>query len=90
MSNINLVETIKANPGCVALVDNDCWQLFKKHPDTFDGEDDDYDDWIAENEIANDGSIEPIGDDGYGSGHCYGGDLLQALAAIVGIKVESV
>lgn len=28
--------------------------------------------------------------EGYGSGNCYGGDILQALAEIVGVKIESV
>ncbi len=73
---IDLVETIKNNPGCRAEVDNDCWTLFDK-----DG-----------NVIADDSSIDRsnLPDDGYGSGSCYGGDLLQALARICGITVESV
>jgi len=90
MAKKNLVEIIKQNPGCVAIVDNDCWTLYKVHPESFDSDDDDYDDWLLANELANDSDIQRLGDGGYGSGHCYGGDLLQALAAIVGIKVESV
>lgn len=86
----NLIEIIKSNPGCVAIVDNDCWSLHKVDPDEFDGDDDDYDEWMEANELANDSNIQPLGDGGYGSGNCYGGDLLQALAAIVGIKVTSV
>lgn len=86
----NLVEIIKENPGCVAIIDNDCWSLCKVDPDKFDGNDDDFDEWMEANELANDSDIQPLGDGGYGSGNCYGGDLLQALAAIVGIKVTSV
>lgn len=70
----DLVEIIKANPGCVATIDNDCW-------------------WLCDaegNELCTDSDIKSLGDGGYGSGHCYGGDILQALAQIVGIKVESV
>lgn len=86
----NLVEIIRSNPGCVAIVDNDSWGLYKVDPGEFNDNDDDYDDWMEANELANDGNIQPLGDGGYGSGNCYGGDLLQALAAIVGIKVTSV
>lgn len=89
MSKKNLPEIIKANPGCVAIIDNDCWSLYKKHPDTAP---DDYDKWLKANLLASDGDEfkPPLGDGGYGSGNCYGGDLLQALAVIVGMKVESV
>lgn len=81
----DLVAIIKANPGCVAIVDNDCWTLYSKHPQEVPADD------VAEAyELACDNDIAPLGDGGYGSGNCYGGDLLQALAKIVGIKVESV
>ena len=46
--------------------------------------------WEKANELANYENIKPLGDGGYGSGNCYGGDILQALAQIVGVKVESV
>jgi hypothetical protein len=42
------------------------------------------------NQLADEKTINPLGDGGYGSGNCYGGDILQALALIVGLKVESV
>ncbi len=29
----DLVEIIKANPGAVAVIDNDSWTLWKQHPD---------------------------------------------------------
>ena len=63
----DLVKIIKENPGCKAIVDNDCW-------------------WIQNK----DGTELVCSDGGYGSGNCYGGDILQALAKIVGMKVESV
>ena len=78
-----LVEIIKANPGCHAIVDNDDWTLYKTDPADLD------DDQDEGNELANADSHGAI-DCGYGSGNCYGGDLLQALSRIVGIKVESV
>ena len=84
----DLVEIIKANPGCVAVVDNDCWHLYKHDPSTLG--DDPSDQEIEANTLASDGEVIELGDGGYGSGNCYGGDLLQALAHIVGIKVTSV
>lgn len=89
----DLVQIIRDNPGCVAIIDNDCWTLRKdvSRPD-------DYDEWSyakqekwdKARELANsDEDLISLGD-GYGSGNCYGGDILQALAVIVGIRVESV
>lgn len=87
----DLVAIIRSNPGCVAIVDNDHWSLHKVHPDENPHDDDDMADaWEAGNELANADDIKPLGDGGYGSGNCYGGDILQALAVIAGIKVESV
>jgi hypothetical protein len=80
----DLAAIIKANPGCVAIVDNDCWTLYSKHPDDVPE-----DDVIEAYELACDSDVIPVGQ-GYGSGNCYGGDLLQALAKIVGITIESV
>lgn len=87
MKKKNLAEIIKANPNCAAVVDNDCWTLYKSDPDN--APEDSYDQWVEENELASDGDVIPVGD-GYGSGCCYGGDLLQALAQIVGVKIQSV
>lgn len=80
----DLAAIIKANPGCVAIVDNDSWTLYSKHPDEIAE-----DDVVESYELACESDVAPAGD-GYGSGNCYGGDVLQALAKIVGIKVESV
>jgi len=76
----DLVELIKANPKAVFTVDNDCWQMHSSRRALNAGAD----------PIARDGEVYRIGDGGYGSGNCYGGDILQALAIIVGVKVESV
>jgi len=96
-SKKDLVKIIRDNPGCVAIVDNDCWKLYKKHPDDNPHNDDDdasgakYDKWDKANTLASSGDqIKPLGDGGYGSGNCYGGDILQALAVIQGVKIESV
>ncbi len=81
MSNkIDLVQVIRGNPGCIAVIDNDSWDLWRDeaHRDS------------DEPPLASDGDVKPLGDGGYGSGNCYGGDILQALAVIVGIRVESV
>jgi hypothetical protein len=88
----NLPEIIKANPGCVAVVDNDAWHLFKASPNTAPQGAEEYEAWIKDNELASDADDfdPPLGDGGYGSGNCYGGDLLQALAVLVGMTVESV
>lgn len=80
----DLAAIIQANPGCVAVVDNDCWTLYSLDPDSLPDDED-----AEKYELANDSDVAPVGD-GYGSGPCYGGELLQALAKIVGIKVTSV
>ncbi|MEY4427505.1 MAG: hypothetical protein RLZZ182_194 [Pseudomonadota bacterium] len=74
----DLVKIIRDNPGCVAVIDNDCWWLYAKS------------DREHETPLAQDGQVKPLGDGGYGSGSCYGGDILQALAVIAGVKVVSV
>ncbi len=77
---IDLAEWIKANPGVTFTVDNDCWYVMD--PNDIDNED-------AES-VLDDTMVARKGDGGYGSGHTYGGDILQALAEIVGVKIESV
>lgn len=89
----DLVKIIRDNPGCVAVIDNDCWWLYREHPDNNphgDDAEDSHEAWAKANLLAQDGDVKALGDGGYGSGNCYGGDILQALAAIVGVKVESV
>ena len=88
----DLVALIKANPNCVAIIDNDCWWLYREHPHTAGPAEDspNREAWEEANELARDGEVIALGDGGYGTGNCYGGDILQALAKIVGVKVESV
>ena len=90
----DLVQIIRDNPGCVAEIDNDMWVLRKYVPVPADFDkwrDDEQEAWWQSQVLASsDEDIVPLGDGGYGSGNCYGGDVLQALAQIVGIKVESV
>lgn len=83
MAKKNLVEIIKANPGCVAIIDNDQWTLYKADPtEENDGPD---------NELASsDDYLEPMAGSTYQEDNCYGGGLLRALAVIVGVKLESV
>lgn len=70
----DLVDVIRANPGCKAVIDNDCWWL-----EDADG-----------NELINERGVVLRGDGGYGTGCTYGGDVLQALAVIAGVKIQSV
>lgn len=87
----DLVELIRQNPGAIFTVDNDCWWMHKAPPKPVEeSSDEEYDNWRDTDEIASDDSVLAKGDGGYGSGHCYGGDILQALAEIVGVKIESV
>lgn len=97
MGKKDLVQIIKENPGCYAEIDNDCWVLTKVDPwsDGAPNEDDmsydDYAEWEAANRlVSSHDDLVRLGDGGYGSGNCYGGDVLQALAKIVGVKVRSV
>ncbi len=86
----DLVRIIRDNPGCIATIDNDMWWLYKAPPKPVEDMSwDEYDDWQEDGLLAKEGEVNPLGT-GYGSGGRYGGDILQALAVIVGIKVESV
>lgn len=74
-NNKDLAQLIKDNPGATFTIDNDCWWMMAADGET---------------ELASDSDVIRKGDGGYGSGNCYGGDVLQALAEIVGVKVKSV
>ncbi len=80
MEKIDLAEWINSNPGVTFTVDNDGWYV--NAPEDIDNEDSDV--------IIDDTMVAPKGDGGYGSGCTYGGDILQALAEIAGVKIESV
>lgn len=90
----DLVQIIRDNPGCIATIDNDCWWLERNvtPPSDFDNwTDNARDDWFQHNRIAHSRErFLPLDDGEFGSGNCYGGDILLALAKIVGIKVQSV
>jgi hypothetical protein len=88
----DLVQIIRDNPNAVAVIDNDCWWIYRESPENNPHEDyDKQDEWDQANIlVSSDDRIGRLGDGGYGSGNCYGGDILQALAVIVGLKVESV
>ena len=87
----DLVQIIKDNPGCVGVIDNDCWWIKKAPPKpTHKMTDEEYYAYDEDAILVRDGEIKPLGDGGYGSGCVYGGDILQALAHIVGMKIESV
>ena len=87
----DLVQVIRENPGCRFTIDNDCWwcrPALPKPESEMTG-----DDWDAYDEapdLARDGEVTERGDGGYGTGSSYGGDILQALAEIVGVEIESV
>ena len=87
----DLAQVIRDNPGAVFTVDNDNWWMMPPPPKPVDQMTDDefdaYNDYG--NALANAGNVIRKGS-GYGSGNCYGGDILQALAEIVGVKIESV
>ena len=91
MAKKDLVQLIRDNPGCVAVIDNDCWYLYRESPGDCPHDDGKASDkWHDANELCSHRNIKPLGDGGYGSGNCYGGDVMQALAQIVGMKIESV
>ena len=91
MSKKDLVQLILDNPGARFIVDNDCWWMELPYPADFDSwSETRQDEWRDEAQLAKDGEVKRLGDGGYGSGNFYGGDILQALAVIVGVSIESV
>jgi hypothetical protein len=87
-----LADLIKANPTAVFTVDNDAWWMERESAENNPHDEDDweaFEAWEEANRICCDSDMGYT-DNGYGSGNCYGGDILQALALIVGVKVESV
>lgn len=87
----DLAQIIRENPGCTFTVDNDCWWCLPAPPKpVHEMTQAERDEWDLAPHLARDGEVTPKGDGGYGSGALYGGDILQALAEIVGVKIESV
>lgn len=81
----NLVNIIKDNPNCLAVIDNDCWFIYpSSNPNA-------YDSGLEEEELVSSyDKLEPLKGNTYQSNNCYGGAILLALAEIAGIKIESV
>lgn len=88
----DLAKLITENPGAIFTVDNDDWWMMPAPPKPIDDmTDEEHDAWNdISNAIAQAGDVTHRGGGGYGSGSFYGGDILQALAEIVGVKVGSV
>ena len=77
---IDLIALIRDKKVTHFVIDNDCWSGYASKAA-----------WEnSEEPIIEDCEVSPLGDGGYGSGASYGGDVLQALAAVVGVTVESV
>ena len=95
----DLVQIIKDNPGCLAIIDNDSWSLERQSRDANPflakedaGHSDKASAWDDANKLASDRDDFGWPDGSYaaGGGCSYGGDILQALAVIAGITVKSV
>lgn len=86
----DLIKIIKANPGCWAEIDNDCWSLFKEMPDFSKLSDDEITLWWETARLASSNDeLEELPGAIYQADNCYGGSLLKALAAIQGVGLES-
>jgi hypothetical protein len=85
----DLVQVIRDNPGCIAIIDSSDWALYRQHPhnNPHDADSVSAMDWDEKNLLADSNNTEPM--DGLG-GCRWGGDVFQALADIVGIEVENV
>lgn len=92
MKIAQLAEIIRKNPNCLVTVDNDYWWIDKQSRAEYPGSEDDdeaFAAWDAQNRLVCADDITEY-HNGYGSGSSYGGDVLQALALLQGIRVESV
>lgn len=86
----DLAQIIQENPGCVARIDNDYWEISKNDapPDNFnDWDDEKREAWWQSQIIAKSSDYDDS--DSLYSGH-YGWGVMQALAKIVGITVTGV
>ncbi len=79
-----LAEIIKANPGAVAYIDNDCWRLDKPLPVDHDKwSEESWTEWYKICELA-------CSDDFKFLGITHGYGLLEAMADIHNINLEGV
>ena len=90
----DLAQIIKDNPGCIATIDNDWWELRKAKPVYWDELSEPmkgtwFDDETTILADSND-SFTHERELGYVQGQNYGGDFLIVLAKIQGLKLESV
>lgn len=79
-----LAKIIQANPGAVAIIDNDAWHLTKPTPSGWDElSNHEQDEWVDSSELAHSADYPdlPV---------VYGYGLLVAMAGILNIKIESV
>ena len=91
MAKKDLVQVIRDNPGCIFRIDNDSWTCHHPLPKPeADMTSEEWTAWTNSDLLARDGDVLRRGDGGYGTGCLYGGDVLQALAVIAGVKIESV
>lgn len=89
----DLAQIIRDNPGCKATIDNDCWWLSKRTPEPEEFDNWGYESqeqWHESQELATSGDDFTHECNTYQTGNCYGGDLLQVLANMVGVEIESV
>jgi hypothetical protein len=91
----DLSQIIRDNPGGTVQIDNDNWQFYRveseknpHQPDT-----DDHEDWF---ETDQESRLVITSDDKFSVdgvpvefSEGYGGDILKALASIVGIRIEN-
>lgn len=76
---------IKHKGTCTAIIDNDNWQILKDVPSDWDSwEDDRQDEWYENEGVITRSSDYPD------LGVTYGYGILEALASLIGLKVENV
>ena len=80
---------IKDNPGCTIRIDNDGWEIFDQELyDKYDfPERDDHWDEIV---LADSSDYAHCWVNGWGDASCYGAAVLEALAYLQKVNVESV
>ena len=91
LTTAKLAALIKRYPDAVFTIDNDYWWMDaepeENNPHDGDSEDEQelgrWEAWTARNRVC-------TSDDVMNSNSVYGGDVLQALAYIVGVQIESV
>lgn len=87
----DLIEIIKANPGCWAEIGDTWWSLYKRMPKLIGFSQTSIDAIWNDAFLAN-SSEQLVELPGviYQADNCYGGSLLKALAAIQGVGLKSV